>query len=183
MSFHNDRDHSKAPWRHPSDHGSGRYNSSYGDSRNRYQINRSNSSAASIPHDHASRPREPPVSYREPPLVVPEFDRNKLKFQRDLVLMATVPFNDNEDDRDHPLSILLKKSIENQKKMLKSIEDLGNVLGEADDYVAGCSESVSATKDAESKRSNLDARFQFYQSLDGSLVDNVENFFERPNTF
>lgn len=129
-----------------------------------------------------SRDPPPPAPPRRENIPVPEFKRELLQNQKDQVLLATVPFDD-KDTRDHPLCALLMKSAENQKRILKSIEQLARVLGEAGDFVAGSSEATSAAKKAELIRSDLEGRFQFLSNLsEGNLTSSVQNFFSLPET-
>lgn len=110
---------------------------------------------------------------------VPEFNREKLQSQKDIVLLATVPFDD-ADMSDHPLCNLLKKGVKNEEDMLKSIEKLANVLGNASDFVADCPDASNSAKKAELYRSDLEGRREYLNFLDGQLTDSLESFFTFP---
>ena len=133
------------------------------------------------PPPRSRDPPLPPPPPRRENISVPEFKREMLQNQKDQVLLATVPF-DEKDTNNHPLCALLRKSAENQKRIIKSIEQLARVLGEAGDFVAGCSEVTSAAKKAELIRSDLDGRYQFLSNLSqGNLTSSVQNFFSLPD--
>ncbi|OHT08029.1 hypothetical protein TRFO_23662 [Tritrichomonas foetus] len=154
----------------------------HSDSRPRqsFQISRTQSqSNQPVARDYNPRSRE----YVPPPremVNVPEFNREQLQHQKDIVLLATVPFDDTDISR-HPLCDLLMKGVKNEENMLKSIEKLANVLGSANEFVADCPDTTSAAKKAENFRSDLDGRREFLESLDGTLINSIENFFKLPS--
>ena len=127
--------------------------------------------------DYPSRIRDPPPK-RD---LVPEFRRELLENQKEQVLLATVPYEDR-DVHEHPICRLLVRSAENQERVIRAIERLADVLRGAGDFVAACSEATAAATKAEKKRSDLDGRVQFLNSLNqGILTTSVETFFSLPD--
>lgn len=116
---------------------------------------------------------------REP--LVPEFRRDFLENQRKQVLLATVPY-DEKDVEEHALCKLLRRSADNQERVIRAIERLADILSAAGDFVAACSEATTAATEAEQKKSDLDERMRFLDSLNkGLLTTSVENFFSLPD--
>ena len=172
--FPRDRDNRQYPPRYnsnPHDH-------PHPESRGRpnYQISRTLSSNA-VPRDY-SRPRD----YSHPPrevINVPEFSREKLQHQKDVVLLATVPFDDI-GTASHPLCDLLVRGVKNEENLLRSIEKLAAILENAGDFVASTPDATNAANVADKFRSDLDGRREFLDSLDGTLTDSIESFFKIP---
>lgn len=145
-----------------------------------FQIGRTQSQSNPPPsRDYNPRSRDYVIPSREM-VNVPEFNREKLQHQKDIVLLATVPFDD-ADVSDHPLCNLLKQGVKNEENMLKSIEKLANVLGNTSDFVADCPDASKAAKNAEMFRSELEGRREYLDFLDGTLTDSFESFFEIPS--
>jgi Asp-tRNA(Asn)/Glu-tRNA(Gln) amidotransferase C subunit len=106
--------------------------------------------------------------------------RAQVEHQTELNLLETLPLGEDTDD-DNPLCQLLERSAKNQQKILQQIEKLAAVLGKSADCVTGCWEATTVAQKTETLRSDLDAKFEFLQTLKGSLNTKIEGFFQIPD--
>ncbi|KAK8889769.1 hypothetical protein M9Y10_034523 [Tritrichomonas musculus] len=149
--------------------------------RPNFQISRAQSqSNTPAGRDYSSRSRDYVIPSSREMVSVPEFNREQLQHQKDIVLLATVPFDD-ADINDHPLCNLLKQGVKNEENMLKSIEKLATVLGNTSDFVADCPDASEAAKRAELYRSDLEGRKEYLDFLDRTLTDSFESYFAIPS--
>lgn len=147
-----------------------------------FQVSRAQSQSNPPPgRDYNPRSREYAIPQSREMVNVPEFKREKLQQQKDIVLLATVPFDDT-DMSDHPLCNLLKQGVKNEENMLKSIEKLANILGNTGDFIADCPDASNSAKNAEMYRSDLEGRREFIDFLNGTRTDSFESFFYTPPT-
>jgi hypothetical protein len=134
------------------------------------------------PRDYAREPPPSKEAVAPPPPPVSDFERAQLDDQKELILLATLPLDTDDDPSDHPLCKLLEKSAQNQHRILRQIERLATVLGRAGEFVTGCWDAMAAARNAELVRGDLEARFEFLQALHGNLTSSVENFFQLPES-
>lgn len=131
-----------------------------------------------IPRDYMPPPSREYIPQSREISSVPEFDREKLKQQRDLVLLSTVPYD--LDLTNHDLCKCLKDGAKNEEEMLKSIEKLASVLEKAGNFIAECPDVSDAAKKANQYRSDLAATADYIDFLNGSYADSFESFFTFP---
>ncbi|KAH0792050.1 hypothetical protein GPJ56_004059 [Histomonas meleagridis] len=112
--------------------------------------------------------------YRDIP-DVPEFNREKLQAQKDVILQSIIPIDDFE--QSHPLNEILQKSVANQQKIVETLKELTTILGSADGFISNSQEIVSAEIQAEIIRNNLDTNYQFAEELSGQFGSSIDDFF------
>lgn len=108
---------------------------------------------------------------------LPQFDMEKLKHQRDVVMMETLPCSEEDDVKDHPLCSLIKESFENQSNLLAAFDNLAAVMAETEDFIATVPDVQDNSRQIYNLNCDLKSRYVFMNELDNSLFQNVENFF------
>lgn len=108
---------------------------------------------------------------------LPMFDPEKLKYQKDIVLLETMPCTDEIEIANHPLCSLIDESIDNQNQMRNAFGELLNVMGETDEFIAKTPDIHENFKQIYNMNCDLKSRYMFMNELNDSLFQSVDNFF------
>jgi hypothetical protein len=113
-------------------------------------------------------------------LTLPEFKPENLRHERDLVMLATLPIDD--DIADAGLCQLLQRSAKNQHRVFDQLDRLATVLGNAGTFITAPWEAADAARHVETIRSDLEARTEFLKRIEGDLRNSIDAFFQFPGT-
>lgn len=125
-----------------------------------------------------SRDLPPPRRREVVQVQVPEFDRESLQTQKELILLEVTPVDVRREIRaEGSLCELLRKSAANHERIVRGMEEFAKVTAKSGDFIAGSSEASSAAKNAEVIRGDLEGRYQFVSRLTKGVTGSVCDFF------